>query len=73
MPIFYVNKELPLRRLFENMNFHLNSMLILSDQTPGVTLKMGQKRLSLSTSMYPEIIRACDEKHDQIPISELDS
>lgn len=51
MPIFYVNKELVLKKMFENVNFYLNSMPILSDQTPGVTLKMGQKRLPLSTYM----------------------
>lgn len=73
MPIFYVNKELVLKKMFENVNFYLNSMPILSDQTPGVTLKMGQKRLPLSTYVYHEMIRVSDEKHDQIPISKLDS
>lgn len=62
MFIFYVNKELTSKKS-KNMNFYLNSIPLLSTQTPGDEPKPGQKRMQLSISMCQEMVIVSDEKH----------
>lgn len=45
------------------MNFYLNSIPLLSTQTPEDDLKTGRKRMQLSISMSQEMVRVSEEKH----------
>lgn len=62
MFIFYVNTEL-ISKKSENTNFYLNSIPLLSTQTPGDDPETGQKMMSLSISVSQEMVRVSDEKH----------